>query len=239
MSEQFTIKKETLWKVIAFVFAALWLFTLYGSDSMGSGNAPTGNNNLAQVPPSVQNPPTSNIKVTIDDTDPILGDKNAEITIVEFSDFQCPFCARAANGAVAEFKQSSYFKNGEVNLVYKHFPLSSIHPDAQKAAEASACAQDQGKFWEMHDIIFANPQQMNVASLKSYAGQLGLNQGDFDSCLDEGKKAGKVANDLKQAGEAGGRGTPYFVITNKDGETTVVSGAQPWVNFEAAIKTLQ
>jgi len=80
---------------------------------------------------------------------------------------------------------------------------------------------------------------LDVASLKSYAGQIGLNQGDFDSCLDDGKKAGKVSNDLKQASEAGGRGTPYFVLINEDGDTTVVSGAQPWVNFEAAIKSLQ
>jgi len=235
MSEQITIKKETIWKLLTFVFAALWLFSIY---SGGTNAIPSGNNPTA-VPPTVNNPPTSNIKVTIDDTDPVLGDKNAKINIVEFSDFQCPFCQRAADGAVAEFKQSSYYKNGEVNLVFKHFPLSSIHPQAQKASEAAACAQDQGKFWEMHDIIFVNQRTLDVASLKSYAGQIGLNQGDFDSCLDDGKKAGKVSNDLKQASEAGGRGTPYFVLINEDGDTTVVSGAQPWVNFEAAIKSLQ
>ena len=234
MSEQITIKKETVWKVLTFVFAALWLFSIYGGDVA----VPTGNN-PTQVPPTVQNPPTSNLQVTIDDTDPILGERDAKIKIVEFSDFQCPFCQRAADGAVAEFKQSSYFKNGEVSLVFKHFPLNSIHPQAQKAAEAAACAQDQGKFWEMHDIIFANQQAISIDNLKSYAGQIGLNQGDFDSCLDGGEKAGKVNNDLKQASEAGGRGTPYFVLINEDGDTTAVSGAQPWVNFEAAIKSLQ
>ncbi len=236
MSEQITIKKETIWKITTFIFAALWLYGIYAggaADVVPSGNNPTA------VPPTVQNPPTSNIKITLDDTDPVLGDKDAEITIVEFSDFECPFCQRAANGAIAEFKQSSYFKNGEVNLVYKHLPLNSIHPNAQKAAEASACAHDQGKFWEMHDIIFANMRQLDVASLKAYAGQIGLNQAQFDSCLDGGDKAGKVNSDLQQATEAGGRGTPYFVLINKDGETTSVSGAQPWVNFEAAIKSLQ
>lgn len=236
MSEQITIKKETLWKITTFIFAALWLYGMYGGGAVDV--APSGNNPTA-VPPTVQNPPTSNIKITLDDTDPVLGDKDAEITIVEFSDFECPFCQRAANGAVAEFKQSSYFKNGEVNLVYKHLPLNSIHPNAQKAAEASACAHDQGKFWEMHDIIFANMRQLDVASLKVYAGQIGLNQAQFDSCLDGGDKADKVNNDLQQATEAGGRGTPYFVLINEDGETTAVSGAQPWVNFEAAIKSLQ
>jgi|TARA_B100001971_G_C18251734_1_gene578792 protein-disulfide isomerase len=231
MSEQITIKKETVWKVLTFVFAALWLFGMYGGANVV--NDPT------VVPPTVQNPPTGNIKVTIDNSDPILGDKDADITIVEFSDFQCPFCERAANGAVAEFKQSSYFKNGDVRLAFKHLPLNSIHPQAQKAAEASACAQDQGKFWEMHDAIFANQRALSIDNLKSYAGQIGLNQGKFDSCLDGGKKAGKVANDMKQAGEAGGKGTPYFVLINEDGKTTTVSGAQPWVNFEAAIKSLQ
>ena len=236
MSEQITFKKETLWKVATFIFAALWLFTMYGGGSDGGA----GNNNPTAVNPTAVNPPAAQgkIPITIDNTDPVLGDKNAKIKIVEFSDFQCPFCARAANGAVAEMKNSDKFKDGEIALVYKHFPLSSIHPNAQKAAEASACAQDQGKFWEMHDIIFANAQQLDVASLKSYAGQIGLNQGDFDSCLDGGNKAGKVAEDLKQASAAGGRGTPYFVIINEDGDTVAVSGAQPWTNFVAAIDSL-
>jgi len=239
MSEQITIKKETLWKITTFIFAALWLYGMYGGGmGVAPSVAPSGNNPTA-VAPTVANPPTSNIKVTVDDTDPVLGDANAEIQIIEFSDFECPFCQRAADGAVAEFKQSSYFKNGDVNLVFKHFPLNSIHPNAQKAAEASACAQDQGKFWEMHDIIFVNQRTLDVASLKTYAGQIGLNQAEFDSCLDGGKKTAKVNSDLQQASEAGGRGTPYFVLRNSDGETTVVSGAQPWVNFEAAIKSLQ
>lgn len=231
--ETFEIKKETLWKVATVVFAALWLFSLYSNGSFDFGG-----NDIKQVNPTVQNPTVENIQVKIDSSDPVLGDKNAEISIVEFSDFQCPFCARAADGAVAEFKKSSYFKDGKVNLVYKHFPLSSIHPYAQKAAEASACAQDQGKFWEMHDIIFANQQSLDVASLKKYAGQIGLNKAQFDSCLDDGKKASKVSNDLKQATSAGGQGTPYFVLINKDGETTAISGAQPWANFEAAINSL-
>lgn len=232
MSEQITIKKETLWKVAAVVFAALWIYSAFISDG-GFGS------NTAGVAPTVQQPTAGNVQVTIDDTDPVLGDQNADITIVEFSDFQCPFCKRAADDAVAQFMQSSYFKSGDVNLVYKHFPLNSIHPHAQKAAEASVCAQEQGKFWEYHDALFANQGSLDVASLKSYAGQIGLNQAEFDSCLDGGKGAAKVSSDLKQASAAGGQGTPYFVLINKDGDTTAVSGAQPWANFEAAIKSLQ
>lgn len=229
----FEIKKETLWKVAAVVFAALWLFSLYSNGSLDFGG-----DDIKQVNPTIQNPTAGNIQVKIDSTDPVLGDKDAEISIVEFSDFQCPFCARAADGAVAEFKKSSYFKDGKVNLVYKHFPLNSIHPYAQKAAEASVCAQEQGKFWEMHDIIFENQGALDIASLKGYAKKIGLNQAKFDSCLDDGKGSAKVSNDLKQATNAGGQGTPYFVLINEDGKTTAISGAQPWVNFEAAINSL-
>lgn len=240
MSEHIEIKKETLWKVATFVFAGLFLLTLFlgGSNSgpgSGGGSGDSGN----QIPPTVISPPTSNVQVKIDDTDPILGDRDAEISIVEFSDFQCPFCARAHTGALAEFKNSDYLKNGDVNLVYKHFPLSSIHPQAQKAAEASECANRQGKFWEYHDMIFANQGSMDITTLKSHASQIGLDTGKFNSCLDGNEAAGKVADDLKQSTDAGGRGTPYFVLINKEGKTVVVSGAQPWPNFEAAIKSLQ
>ena len=233
--ETLEIKKETLWKIATFVFLALWLFSLYSNGSFGNV---TGNS-VKQVNPTIQNPSVENVVVKIDNTDPVLGDKNAEISIVEFSDFQCPFCKRAADDAVAQFKQSDYFKNGKVNLVYKHFPLNSIHPFAQKAAEAAVCAQEQGKFWEMHDKIFENQNALSVDNLKSYAKSIGLNQAKFNDCLDSGKARSKVSNDLQQATDAQGQGTPYFVIVNnKNEKTAVVSGAQPWVNFEAAINSL-
>jgi protein-disulfide isomerase len=238
MSEEIQIKKETLWKIATFVFAALFLVSLFYNQPEAIGNV-AGDTEVRDIPPPTQAPPTSQIKVEIDDSDPVLGDEGADITIVEFSDFQCPFCQRAFDGAIASLKQSDLFKNGEVNLVYKHFPLNSIHPQAQKAAEASVCAQKQGKFWEMHDKIFANQGQLDVNSLKTYAAELGLNSGQFNSCLDSGEATGKVNTDTKQATDAGGRGTPYFVIVNKDGDTVAVSGAQPWPNFESAIRSLQ
>ena len=231
------LKESTLWKFGTFLFLGLLVISLFtggfglggGSDSGGSPIAPT---------PSPS--PTGNaVSVKITDADPILGDADAKVSIVEFSDFQCPFCARAASGALTDFKSSSYFADGEVNLVYKHFPLNSIHPQAQKAAEASECANRQGKFWEYHDTLFINQQSMDVSSLKSYAAQIGLNTADFNSCLDKGEAAGKVDSDLKEATAAGGRGTPYFVIVNNDdGSTQVVSGAVPWANFESAIQAV-
>lgn len=238
MSEEgtITIKKKDLWRYSTFALIAVVViggfFAFTGRDSGSSGAD-------GAVAPTVQPGVTGSVKVQIEDNDPILGDPDAGISIVEFSDFQCPFCARAHTGALADFKNSDYFKNGEVNLVYKQFPLSSIHPFAQNAGEASLCAHDQGKFWEYHDTLFANPGSLDDASLKAYAAQLGLDTDTFNSCLDGDEKKSEVLKELAQAQAAGGRGTPYFVVINNDnGNTQIISGAVPWTNFEAAISSL-
>ena len=237
--ETVTFKKITLWQTATFVFLGLLVISLLtgGFGLKDLGTTPTA----AAVAPSPTAPTPSaptNIKVEIRDDDPVLGDKDSKIKIVEFSDFECPFCARAASGAVAQFKASSYFTEGVASLVYKHLPLNSIHANAQKAAEASECAREQDKFWEYHDLLFLNQRALGLDNLKAYAGQLGLNQAVFDECLDSGKMAQGVSQDATDATNAGARGTPYFVIANEDGETQVVSGAAPWSNFEAAINSL-
>ena len=227
-----TIQKDTLWKYSTFVLLAVVIiagfFVLKPNGGTGAV-VDTGSDNQGAI----------NAKALIDDNDPILGDPNAPVTILEFSDFQCPYCARAFEGAVADFKASSYFANGEVNLIYKQFPLNSIHPQAQKAAEASLCADAQGKFWEYHDKLFTNQQALDVASLKSYAQQLGLNTGDFNSCLDDSETSAEVRKETAQATSAGGQGTPFFVIVNTEtGDATAISGAYPWSQFEAAISSV-
>lgn len=243
MSEEgtVTLKKSTLWKISTGIFAVLFIISLFtgGFGIGGYDNSPTGAAVAPTDPnPSVPSVPT-NVKVTIDDDDPILGDKNAKVSIVEFSDFQCPFCARVASGAITEFKNSDYFKDGKVNLIYKDFPLTSIHPFAQKAAEAAQCANDQDKFWEYHDTLFANQQALSVTDLKKYAMDIGLNTDEFDSCLDDGKSAKEVGDDLTKATAAGGRGTPYFVVVNNNnGKTAPVSGAVPFAQIEAAINAV-
>ncbi|MCH7850852.1 MAG: DsbA family protein [Nanoarchaeota archaeon] len=238
-NETMTITKVQLWQYAAVAFFVLfivastdsWIFS--DGASFNSGN--TGN---AVVNPTPS--PSAAINIELDSDSPVLGDKNANIHVIEFSDFQCPFCARAATGTIAELKASSLFKNGEINFIYRHFPLSSIHPFAQKAAEASECANRQDKFWEYHDLLFANANALDTPSLKSYASQLGLNQGDFNSCLDGGEASAKVSKDLKAATDAGGRGTPYFVIYNSDnGKTEAVSGAVPFSNIESAINAVK
>ena len=233
--ETITIEKDTLWKVGFFVVLFLFGFSLIGgfgftgrdiSDN-GNGPAPTLDNLQAAI------------KISADNSDPIAGSPDASITVYEFSDFQCPFCARAANGAIADFKRSSYFSDGEVNLIYKHLPLNSIHPYAQKAGEAAECANRQGSFWEYHDALFANQGALDVDSLKSYAAQVGLNTGDFNSCLDNGDASSEVSKETAQGQSVGARGTPFFVVVNNDnGKSTTVSGAVPWTNFEAAINAV-
>ena len=131
-----TIKKITLWQIATFVFLGLFVVSLFtGGFGLKNSNSPPGTGNV--VAPTGEPGPTGNVKVSVTNADPLLGDKNAEITMVEFSDFQCPFCKRANDDALAQFKSSDYFKKGQVNLVFKNFPLNSIHPFAQKAAEAA------------------------------------------------------------------------------------------------------
>ncbi len=154
------------------------------------------------------------------------GPQSAPVTIVEFSDFECPYCGRAEptiRRVLEEYK-------GKVRLVYRDFPLDG-HASAQKASEAALCASDQGKYWEMHELLFANQEALAVPQLKTYAGQLGLDQGKFDGCLDSGAKAKEVA-DSKQAGaEAGVSATPAFFINGRP-----ISGAQPYDIFKKLIE---
>jgi len=237
-----TIKKDTLWKSVAGIFALLFVVSLFmGGLSLpsggGNGNAVAGGGGGNVAPSGLE---AINVKALIEDNDPVLGDPDASISIVEFSDFQCPFCARAHTGALNDLKNSDEFKSGEVNLVYKHFPLNSIHPYAQKAGEASECANRQGDFWGYHDTLFANQGSLDVTSLKSYAVQIGLDADEFNNCLDNGDASSEVSKETAQATAAGGRGTPYFVVVNNDnGKSTTVSGAVPWSSFESAINTIK
>ena len=228
-----TIKKDSLWKYSTLILVAVVViggfFILRGGNGSGTG---TG----AVTDTGSDNQPSVNARALIEDNDPVLGSPDAKISIIEFSDFQCPFCARAFEGAITDFKNSDYFKNGEVNLIYKQFPLNSIHPYAQGAAEASLCADAQGKFWEYHDTLFTNQAALDTTSLKQYASTLGLNTAEFNSCLDGSDFKSEVSKELAQAASAGGQGTPFFVIVNTDnGKYGTISGACPFSEFQKAL----
>jgi protein-disulfide isomerase len=144
-------------------------------------------------------------------TGPERGPRAAPVTLIEFSDFQCPFCGRmepTLQRVLAKYPT-------QVRLIYRNYPLADIHPNAEKAAEAALCALEQGKFWEMHDLMFADQGALDVAGLKAKARRIGLRAEVFDSCLDTGKEATAVSND-KAAGEALGIvGTPATFVNGR------------------------
>ena len=156
---------------------------------------------------------------------PSKGPPSAPITIVMFSDFQCPYCSRAEETVGKVMK--AY--DGKVRVVFRDFPLP-IHPQAEKAAEAAHCAGDQGKYWEMHEKLFANQKALEPAALKGYAKELGLDQAKFDKCLESGDKA-KVVEANRKAGEkVGVTGTPAFFVNGLQ-----LTGAQPFEEFKTII----
>ena len=233
------ITKSGLWQIISGILGVLLVISIFtsgfgvGGENSGTGvvrNQPSAGDNQGN-----NNIPSGIVDVSADD-DPFMGDKNAPVTIIEFSDFQCPFCRRFWSDTLSQIK-TQYIDTGKVKLVYRDFPLDSIHPGAKPAAEAAECAEDQGKFWEMHDKIFEeqNKQgqgtvQFGVTDLKNWAGELGLDQDKFDSCLDDGKYADEVAKDFQDGAQAGVQGTPSFFINGKQ-----LSGAQPFAAFQQAI----
>jgi protein-disulfide isomerase len=156
---------------------------------------------------------------------PSRGPANAKVTIVEFSDFQCPYCSKARK--TVDEVMAKY--DGKVRLVFRDFPLD-FHDKAQKASEAGQCANDQGKFWAMHDWMFDNQQSLDVEALKGAAKTIGLDSAKFDECLTSGKHAEVVKKNLKAGQEAGVRGTPAFFING-----SFLNGAQPLEKFVAEI----
>jgi protein-disulfide isomerase/autonomous glycyl radical cofactor GrcA len=164
-------------------------------------------------------------RVEVAATGPTRGPADAKVTIVEFSDFQCPYCG-AAFGTVEQLMQQYA---GKVKLVFRQFPLP-IHPQAEKAAEASLCAADQGKFWELHDMMFKNQKKLDVSDLKTYAASSGLDAAKFAQCLDSGEKKKQVDSDLEAGQSAGVNGTPAFFING-----VFLNGALPIGEFKKVI----
>ncbi|MBI4360631.1 DsbA family protein [Candidatus Micrarchaeota archaeon] len=163
------------------------------------------------------------------------GDENAPVTIVEFSDYQCPFCRSFFESSLPQIREQ-YVNTGKVRIVFKDFPLS-FHPDAPKAAEAARCAGDQGKYFDMHDAIYQGQGPANLGTVTinesvyaTYAKQLGLNEAQFQTCLDSGKFTQAVQGDFAQGVAAGVSGTPSFYVNNQ-----LLVGAQPFSVFKQAI----
>ncbi len=172
--------------------------------------------------------PAEKIEVSADD-DAFLGKEDAPITIVEFSDFQCPFCSRFDEDTLPELKEK-YIDTGKVKFVYRDYPLE-FHQYAQKAAEASECADEQGKYWEYHDILFKNQDKLTVDDLKKYTAELKLDTTKFNECLDSSKYKEEVEKDFNDGQSYGVSGTPAFFVNG-----ILISGAQPFSAFEEIIE---
>ncbi len=169
--------------------------------------------------------PPAEPRVQVEAKGPAKGPADARVTIVEFSDFQCPYCSRA-EGTVDQV-MTEYA--GKVRLVFRHFPLP-FHEHAAKAAEAAACANEQGKFWDLHKQLFANQQKLGLEDLKAHAAVVGLDAAKFAECLDQGKMKATVDADQEAGKKVGVNGTPAFFING-----VMLSGAQPIAEFERVI----
>ncbi|HXG49811.1 MAG TPA: thioredoxin domain-containing protein [candidate division Zixibacteria bacterium] len=180
----------------------------------------------ASIAVHLKPPPVVRVEVGTEGA-PSRGPENAPVTIIEFSDFHCPFCKRVLT-TLAQI-ESRY--RDKVRLVFRDFPIDSLHPGARKAHEAARCANEQGKFWPYHDKLFATAPRASEEELKGYARELGLDARAFESCFGGGKYRDAVQADIEAGRRAGVTGTPAFFINGR-----VVSGAQPLETFAAVIE---
>ncbi|KND48234.1 MAG: Periplasmic thiol:disulfide interchange protein DsbA [Parcubacteria bacterium C7867-006] len=174
--------------------------------------------------------------------DHILGNPNATLKIVEYSDLECPFC-KVFHSTLKQV-MDVYGKNGKVAWVYRHFPIDQLHSKARKEAEATECANELGgpqKFWEFTDMIYTTTNSNNsldLAELPKIAKKIGLDVTAFNTCLSSGRYAAKVEADYQDAVKAGGRGTPNSIVVSADGTKTVIQGAQSYEAVKAIIDAL-
>jgi len=194
----------------------------------------------AAAGPTILQPPLpANVVLTIDD-DPIKGDRKASLVLVEFGDFQCPFCARYFRDTFPEIEKQ-YITTGKLKYVFRDFPITGVHKDALKAAEAVGCALDQGKFWELHDRLFGNQTTLEPNNLVQHAQAVGLDVTKFQQCLDNDKYIDEVRNDFADGKRAGMMSTPTFFLGRTEPNSAkvtvlaVIVGAKPFATFKTAI----
>ena len=189
---------------------------------------------------NLPSPTLQPVKISLDD-DPIRGNPDAPITIVEFSDYQCPFCARFYAQTLPLLLEE-YIDEGKVNLVYRDFPVQRIHPNALSAAVAAECADEQGKYWEYHDTLFEKQNawakldsNSAISTCSQFATEIALEQQQFDNCLESGKYLEEVQADFSDGKNYQVTGTPGFFIGNEDIWFVKIIGAKPYDAFKKVI----
>lgn len=180
---------------------------------------------VAAAEPSAQDP-IQRVDVSVDD-DRAIGPADAPITIVEFSDYQCPYCQRW-HAETFHALMDAY--PGQIRFIYRDFPLYSLHPQAEPAAIAANCANEQGKFWEYHELLFSGKVDLGKPAYLAYADELGLDKTDFESCVDSQKYITEVTADYQFAGNLGVNSTPTFFVNG-----IALVGAQPLSVFKQVI----
>jgi len=227
---------------VAAFFAGSY-FSNLNSDTVTQSDLDSAIAKLESKIASIQSPsglPSQPIKISADN-DPVRGNPDAPITIIEFSDFQCPFCARFHVQTLPSILEE-YIDTGKVNLVYRDFPIQSIHPNALPAAVAAECANEQGKYWQYHDTLFERQNTWSkldtgsvISTFSQYAADVGLEQQQFDSCLGSGKYLQEVQQDLNDGRTYDITGTPGFFIGNENIGFVKIDGAQPFESFKRVI----
>lgn len=232
--ENFSAKTTFIMGLIVGVLAicTIGFFVLLGKMDSGKDenkiqvNKNSNVNSAANVPAAAAG--AANLKA-ITDKDHIRGEKDAPVVLVEFSDFQCPFCQKV-HGTLKQLVEDY---NGQVAWVYKHLPLDSLHPYARLAAEASECAADQDKFWEYADELYAGQSSLSPEFLVTIAEKIGLNADRFEVCLNSDKFAQEVKEDEQEAISVGITGTPGIYVND-----TLIKGAVPYENFKQVIDSI-
>jgi len=252
-----TINKSTFNNLLKGIVVAIAITAFFGGYFVGTfDNTESGvsNEEIKEILTAIQKAPAPQptqqpsqpkapqiFQISLDD-DPFKGDPNAPVIVVEFSDFQCPFCSRFYQQTLPLI-QENYIDTGKIKFVYRDLPLDSLHPNARLTHIAAECADEQEKFWEYHDVLFDKQSQWQRLSstdlpitLTQYAADLGIQTASFETCLESEEMANEVKKDVADATKYGSTGTPtFFVGTEEDGFIKLV-GAQPFAAFEAAIE---
>lgn len=195
----------------------------------------------APAPPPAATGPAPGIELTLDGAQ-VRGASDARVTLVEFSDFQCPFCARHAAATYPQIVRD-YVDPGKVRYAFMGFPIEALHPAAFEQHAAAACAAEQQRFWPMHDRLFADPRGHDAKALAGHAAALGLDTRAFRACLASGRHAADIRRVIKTGEAIGVVGTPTFLIGVMDGDgrfkaIKVLSGAKPYAAFRDAIDSV-